>query len=52
MQSETAPVKPARLSLACPWLKRLGFVGFLFFLAKGLLWLLVPSLLAYFGTVG
>lgn len=29
------------------WLRRLGFAGFLFFLAKGLLWLTVPLLLAY-----
>jgi hypothetical protein len=28
------------------WIKRLGFWGFLFFLVKGLLWLLVPALLA------
>jgi hypothetical protein len=26
------------------WLRRLGFAGFLFFLAKGLLWLTVPCL--------
>jgi hypothetical protein len=26
------------------WIKRLGFYGFLFFLVKGLLWLLVPAL--------
>ena len=29
------------------WLKRLGFWGFLFFLLKGLLWLLVPALAVY-----
>jgi hypothetical protein len=28
------------------WLKRLGFWGFVFFLVKGLLWLLVPALIA------
>jgi hypothetical protein len=28
------------------WIKRLGFYGFLFFLVKGLLWLLVPALAA------
>ncbi len=28
-----------------PWLRRLGFAGFLFFLIKGLLWLLVPAFL-------
>ncbi len=25
------------------WLKRLGVAGFMFFLIKGLLWLLVPA---------
>jgi hypothetical protein len=28
------------------WIKRLGFAGFLFFLIKGLLWLIVPALIA------
>lgn len=28
------------------WLKRLGIVGFLFFLIKGLLWLFIPLLIA------
>lgn len=28
------------------WIKRLGFWGFLFFLVKGLLWVLVPALIA------
>lgn len=27
------------------WIARLGFVGFMFFLVKGLLWLIVPALL-------
>jgi hypothetical protein len=31
------------------WLKRLGVGGFLFFLVKGLLWLLVPAALAMIG---
>jgi hypothetical protein len=30
------------------WLKRLGFWGFMFFFVKGLLWLIVPALIAYF----
>lgn len=38
-----------RISLTCPWLKRVGFYGFLFFLAKGLAWLIVPAALLYFG---
>jgi len=35
----------------CPavrWTKRFGVAAFLFFLIKGLLWLLVPGLIAYF----
>ena len=32
------------------WIKRLGFWGFVFFLVKGLLWLLVPGLLALWAT--
>lgn len=32
------------------WLKRLGVGGFLFFLIKGALWLMVPALLATLGV--
>lgn len=35
----------------CPavgWVKRFGVAGLLFFLVKGILWLLVPALIAYF----
>ena len=28
------------------WLKRVGWLGFLFFLVKGLLWLIIPYLIA------
>jgi hypothetical protein len=28
------------------WIKRLGFWGLVFFLVKGLLWLVIPALLA------
>jgi len=31
------------------WLKYCGVAGFCFFLIKGLLWLIVPALLFYFG---
>jgi len=31
------------------WLGRFGVAGFAFFFIKGLLWLLVPALLAYMG---
>ena len=30
------------------WLKRTGVVGFWFFLAKGLAWLIVPGVVALF----
>ena len=30
------------------WLRNLGITGFSFFLVKGLLWLLVPTLIALF----
>jgi hypothetical protein len=29
-------------------IKRLGFWGFMFFLVKGLLWLIIPAVIAYF----
>ena len=32
------------------WIKRLGFLGFMSFLVKGLLWLLVPAVIAYLAT--
>ena len=33
---------------AVKWAKRFGTGAFLFFLIKGLLWLLIPALIAYF----
>lgn len=30
-----------------PWAKRIAKYSFLFFLIKGLLWLIVPALIAY-----
>ncbi len=30
------------------WLARIGLLGFLFFLFKGLLWLMIPALVAAF----
>ena len=36
-------------SIHCPWLKRIGVVGFLFFLVKGILWLVVPTVLVILG---
>lgn len=40
---------PAQSRLPAGWLKRLGVGGFLFFLIKGLLWLMVPAVLAMAG---
>lgn len=34
------------------WLRRIGIYGFLFFFAKGLLWLTVPALLVMFQAYG
>jgi hypothetical protein len=52
--------KPARFSRVQPegvseleirtWIRRLGFWGFMFFLAKGLLWLALPTLLALWAS--
>ena len=36
-------------SSRCPWLKRLGAGAFVFFLVKGLLWLIVPAVLVTSG---
>jgi len=33
---------------AARWTKRVGIGAFLFFLVKGLLWLIVPAVVAYF----
>jgi len=37
-----------RIARRCPlpaWLQRLGLVGFLFFLIKGMLWITLPGIL-------
>ncbi len=34
-------VEPAKCPLT--WWQKLGFLGFMFFLIKGLLWLLIPA---------
>jgi hypothetical protein len=41
-----------RLFPAVKWVKRFGAAGFLFFLIKGLLWLIIPAVLVYFGVSG
>lgn len=40
------PKIPSRGGRLMVWLKRLGVGGFVFFLVKGLLWLLVPYIIA------
>jgi len=32
------------------WTKRVGIAAFLFFLIKGLLWLIVPAIVAFFAV--
>ena len=40
--------EPAKQNSALKWTKRFGLAAFLFFLIKGLLWLIVPAVIAYF----
>jgi len=47
MKSMQDQSQKERFSVA-GWIKRLGVAGFLFFLIKGLLWLIIPTLAAYF----
>ena len=49
LQLRSMPPDGTRRAGARGWLQRLGVAGFLFFLIKGLLWLMVPALLAYLG---
>ncbi|MGB7069463.1 MAG: hypothetical protein WBD22_08195 [Pyrinomonadaceae bacterium] len=39
---------PKKKCPALKWTKKFGFAAFLFFLIKGLLWLIVPAAIAYF----
>ncbi len=39
----------SKLAAARGWFQRLGVLGFAFFFVKGLLWLIVPGLIGYFG---
>jgi hypothetical protein len=43
---------PSKPGTRCPipWLTRLGIAAFCFFLVKGLLWLTVPAIIAYFAS--
>ena len=45
------PMDDPALKRKCPaktWVKRFGAAGLVFFLVKGLLWLIVPAAIAYF----
>jgi len=48
--AENPPTKGARAGFT--WLKRLGMASFVFFLAKGLLWLLIPFAIVALRRVG
>lgn len=48
-RQQSTEVTEPRVS-QCTWLRRVGVAGFIFFLVKGLLWLIVPALLYYFGA--
>ena len=37
---------PGRCSCLFSWIRRLGMWGFCFFLIKGLLWLIIPAVIA------
>lgn len=50
MATETQSQEAARPGKARLWLARVGIAGFMFFLIKGLLWLVVPALIAYQAT--
>ena len=48
--SHPEPVPSARKGARPLWVRRLGVVGFVFFLVKGLLWLTVPVVVYFFGA--
>jgi len=41
---------PKQTSASLKWTKRIGLAAFLFFVIKGMLWLLIPAIIAYFAT--
>lgn len=44
-REESETQQPSKLKT---WIKRFGFFGFMFFLVKGLAWLIVPAVIYYF----
>ncbi len=51
VESSIAPNNAPPTPKSAHWLRRLGLAGFAFFFVKGLLWLIVPVLIAR-GVVG
>ncbi len=49
-QEKTLPTTRSIPDKCIRWTKRIGVLGFLFFLIKGLLWIIVPAILFYFGA--
>ncbi len=47
MNSTTTTQPTLRGSRAVAWVKRLGVAGFMFFFIKGLLWLVIPAVIAW-----
>jgi hypothetical protein len=41
---------PSTCPVKSPWIRRLGVAGFLFFFIKGLAWLIVPTILAWWAA--
>jgi len=46
LESSIAPTNTPPARRSAHWLRRLGLAGFAFFFVKGLLWLVVPVLIA------
>ena len=50
MSDNADPTVASDAHPALTWVRRLGVAGFLFFLIKGLAWLIVPSVLAWWAV--
>lgn len=49
--TQTKTIEQDAIPAKCKrWMKRIGVLGGLFFLIKGLLWILIPWMLVYFGA--
>ncbi|OGU10691.1 MAG: hypothetical protein A2X61_04965 [Ignavibacteria bacterium GWB2_35_12] len=47
-KDQLSPKKNYKKQRIKTWIKKIGFIGFLFFLIKGLLWLIIPWVIANF----